>query len=444
MKELRQVVWAEGMFLSQQHFQMWDDYAQGCREFQRELVAPLAWGIVELDIHKEALLNGQFQVSDYRVAFHDGTIAVKGDQEPPLTYGLTATAEGRISVYMGVPENRSVTGISGYRDNTKLPAKVAQYANIADCYDQARVREVLLSTPRLYLLGEDNARDGFISFKIAEVEAIGDGKFRLVQSYIPPCVYLESAPALLAGLDRILEIVRAKVRSLAERRRQRSQSVAEFSNADVAHFWLLNALNTALPGLNHLRAMPRQHPERLYNALAQLAGTLCTFSFAHSVEDIPRYQHHDLTGVFGTIEGLLRDLVDTVVSSNVMSVMLQKDTNSIYVASGFDWQLLDEGVFYLGVKSDQEGQEWIGQFERMIKIGARDTIDLIVGAALPGVIIEHQQRPPSQLPIRTRYEYFRINSRGEFWESIVKSTSIGVYVPQAFAGVSIELLCVRE
>jgi type VI secretion system protein ImpJ len=52
--------------------------------------------------------------------------------------------------------------------------------------------------------------------------------------------------------------------------------MADFA-ADVSLFWLLNALNSAEPVLGHLCAI-RSAPERLYQALAGLAGSLLTFS----------------------------------------------------------------------------------------------------------------------------------------------------------------------
>jgi type VI secretion system protein ImpJ len=262
--------------------------------------------------------------------------------------------------------------------------------------------------------------------------------------YIPPLISLQASPPLLAIIDRLLEVARAKVRALADRRRQRSESVAEFSNADVAHFWLMNNLNAAIPELNHLRHFSQQHPEQLYRVLVRLAGSLCTFSMSHDAESLPRYQHTELGRVFRDLETTLRQLVDTVIPTTFSVVQLVRETNSLYVANQIDWHTLDKASFYLGVKFEAPDQSWIDQFPRMVKIGSRDTVEMILSTAMPGVQIRYQSHPPSQLPLRSRYEYFRIESRGDFWDAVVKAGSIAVYVPQMFVGATIELISIQE
>ena len=84
------------------------------------------------------------------------------------------------------------------------------------------------------------------------------------------------------------------------------------------------------------------------------------------------------------------------------------------------------------------------QFEKFAKVGSRDAIEMIVGSAMPGVQLRHQHRPPAQVPIRSHHEYFRIDGRGEFWNAVVSARSIAVYIPQMFAGATIELLCTQE
>ena len=71
MKDIKQVVWTEGMLLGQQHFQLWDRYTHARQNFQRETIAPLSWGLVSVDIDHDSLQNGQFQLSDYSVIFPD-------------------------------------------------------------------------------------------------------------------------------------------------------------------------------------------------------------------------------------------------------------------------------------------------------------------------------------------------------------------------------------
>ena len=444
MKSLKQVVWSEGMLLGQQHFQYWDDYLHAHHDFYRETTAPLGWGVVKAIIDEEALQNGQFQLNDYAFVFPDGTVAHHDPDQGPLSCKLKADVHGLVSVYLGVPANQAVSGISGYRDNTQLPGNIGRYTQATDRYDSTRLREVLLSTPNLHLLTDESSRDAFVSFKLADLVSEGNEKYRIVTDYIPPLVHIKASPILLSILDRLLDVIRAKIRALTDRRRQRSENVAEFSNADVAHFWLLNNLNMTVPELNYLRKQPLQHPERLFLALSRLGGALSTFSLNYSVENLPNYTHTELGTVFKSLESGLRDLIDTVIPSNFAIIQLKREAESLYSASQFDLQVLEGGTFYLGVKLESKDGNWMEQFEKFAKVGSRDAIEMIVGSAMPGVQLRHQHRPPAQVPIRSHHEYFRIDGRGEFWNAVVSARSIAVYIPQMFAGATIELLCTQE
>lgn len=189
MKSLKQVVWSEGMLLGQQHFQLWDDYIQAHQGFQREISAPLGWGVVRAVIDEEALNNGQFQLNDYAVIFPDGTIVQHDSDQAALSCKLQADVHGNVSVYLGVPSNQSVSGISGYRDGTQLPGNVGRYIQANDRFDSTRTREVLLSTPNLHLLTDDSSRDAFVSFKLADLVSEGNEKYRIAPAYIPPGTY---------------------------------------------------------------------------------------------------------------------------------------------------------------------------------------------------------------------------------------------------------------
>jgi type VI secretion system protein ImpJ len=444
MKGVKQVVWSEGMLLGQQHFQSWDEFIQARQDFFREAQAPLSWGVAALTVDEDALENGQFQLNDYSIVFADGTVAVHSSEYGPLRCRIQADARGHASVYVGVPANKAVAGIAGYRDATQLAGQLGQYQQVPDRYDHTRAREVLLARPHVHLLNDGDSRDAFVAFKVAELESQGDERFRLVPDYIPPLTAIRASPALTGLLDRLTEVIRAKVRALAERRRHRSESVAEFSNADVAHFWLLNSLNAAIPELNHLRHLPMHHPEQAYRVLARLAGALCTFSMEHEAEALPRYNHTDLGTVFGGLETALRALIDTVIPSTFATMPLTRESESLYVASQIDWHLLESASFYLGVRFEAPDASWVDQFPKVVKIGSRDTLEIIISSAMPGVQIRHTAHPPSQLPLRSRYEYFRIDSRGDYWDAVVRAGSLAVYVPQIFAGATLELISVQE
>ena len=138
----------------------------------------------------------------------------------------------------------------------------------------------------------------------------------------------------LVGILRgMIEILSSKSSQLASSRRQKNLSLAEFTAADIADFWLLYTVNAHFPVFNHMFAAKNGHPEELYAAMISLAGSLTTFSLKMHPRDLPLYDHDNLGEVFSDLDGKLRGLLETVVPTNVVSLPLKRVKNFIYATA---------------------------------------------------------------------------------------------------------------
>ena len=72
MKTLEKIVWTEGLLLAPQHFQQWDFLQEVRHQQQYSYLHPLAWGIVELVVDEEALVNGKFRVVSCESIYPNG------------------------------------------------------------------------------------------------------------------------------------------------------------------------------------------------------------------------------------------------------------------------------------------------------------------------------------------------------------------------------------
>ena len=445
MKELRKVIWAEGMFLGQQHFQLWDRYYETYQNLQTRSISPLSWGVLSLSIDEDALENGQYRVTECQVIFPDGRlVSYDASFDDPLIIELEGGYSEKVDVYLCLPANRSANGITGYRSNGQLCAWEADYRRIGDENDPAREREVMLGKPNLMLLDGSESRENFTWLKLAELVNEGDGRYKLVTEYIPPLVRVGASPTMLVMLQRFIELFSAKVRVLNERRRQMSASAADFGHSDVSNFLVLQALSGAIPILQHFRQNPELHPEQLYQLLARVIGSLCPFSFEIDVHSITRYRHGELTQVFQKLEHQLRTLIDVAMPSKMAAIKLTREADSLYSIDNIDSTLFANCTFFIAVYAEIDDPMWVMHFERMIKVGARADIEMIVASALPGAKITHSPRPPSNLPIKSGYEYFRIEPRGTFWDKIVAERTMGIFVPREFVKVKMEVVTVQE
>jgi len=445
MDALRKVIWAEGMFLGQQHFQLWDRYYETYQSLQVRSLSPMGWGIIDLDIDAEALENSRFRIRRCQVIFPDGRlVSYDAADGPPLAMELEGGLERNIEIHLCLPANRSASGINGYQDHGQLCSWAVDYQRVADENDPSREREVMLGRPNLMLLSGEESREHFTWIKLAEVRNEGDGVYALVPDFIPPVARIGASPRLRDSLQRLIELFSAKIRTLNERRKQQSASTAGFGHSDLSNFLILQALSGGLPLLKHFQENDDLHPERLYTLLARVIGELTPFSFEIDVHRVPRYRHHDLAGVFGELENLLRGLVDVAMPTNLDVLAFKRESDALLSVDDIDSRLLSGSSFYLAVLSDSDDPLWVTHFERMVKAAARADIEMVVASALPGLRIVHTQRPPSNLPIKSGYEYFHIEPRGEFWERVVEERTLALFLSRDFTDVKLELLTVQD
>ncbi len=444
-KALHKVLWAEGMFLGQQHFQLWDRYHEAYHSLATRGISPLGWGLLDLTLEDEALQNAQYRIRTAQVIFPDGRlVSYDAAEDGPLVLQLEGGHSERIEVYLGLPFNRGATGINGYRSNGKLCAWRADYRTVGDEYDPERQREVMLGRPNLLLLTGEASRENMTWIKLDELVSDGEGGYSRVPEYVPPAVRIGASGHLTGLVQRLIELFLAKVRVLNERRRQLSASVADFGHSDVSNFLVLQALSGAIPLLKHFQVHPELHPEQLYQLLARVIGSLCPFSFELDVHAVPHYQHSDLTAVFAGLEQQLRQLIEVAMPAKILSVKLKREGGNLYSADAIDSTLLANNTFFLAVYSEFDDPLWVTKFERQVKVGARNDIEALITSAVPGALIKHTPRPPSNMPVKSGFEYFRIEPRGEFWDRIVGDQTLAVFLPNEFARVRMEVVTVQE
>jgi type VI secretion system protein ImpJ len=61
---------------------------------------------------------------------------------------------------------------------------------------------------------------------------------------------------------------------------------------------------------------------------------------------------------------------------------------------------------------------------------------------LPGVELTHTAKPPSAIPVKLDYQYFRLGKSGSEWEAIKLARNVSAYVPDDFPEPQLELVVV--
>jgi type VI secretion protein, VC_A0114 family len=449
MSKYRKIVWNEGMLLTPHHFQQWDNYHEELLNSRLRSLIQYDYGVLELQVNNEAIINGNFQIANCRGLMPDGLFVNVPDAETvpdtrPVGDHFPPEA-AKLGVHLAIPARKM--GEANFQANGAKASGNLRYlqegALVKDETSGTNEQPLAYAKSNLRIIFDDELRDGFTAMKIAELERTPTGQLKISEEYIPPILKI-NASNWLAGLVRqIVEILITKSASLGEQRRQRNASLADFTTSEVAVFWLLNTINSSIPAMAHYFRSPLIHPEKLYLEMSTLVGRLMTFSVEAHPKDIIKYDHDDLYLTFYTLSGQLKDLLETVIPSRCVPIILEKTRDSLYVGRIEDERLLNEAAFFLAVRSQMPEAKLIEGVPRVVKIASRDVIDSVIGAALPGVVLTYSNPPPAPIPTRVGFKYFMLDAIGPYWNGIKGSKVIAVHVPTEIPDEKLEMYAVK-
>ncbi len=450
MSPLQKVLWSEGLFLTPHHFQQWDRYYEDLLNFRLRAITTFMWGAEEIKVNEDALENNVFEVVRCRAVFPDGMPLDIPDMDvapPSRSFAeLFQPTSDRLDVFLAIPTQRQgmPSICSGEQSKDFLARYVPSGVTLPDENTGENPQTVTLSAKNTRLLFGEESLDNHTALKIAEVRRLPDGRAALEENYIPPAISLTAARLLTDIVRRLVEILSAKSTTLAEMRRQKGSGIIDFTTSDVANFWLLHTVNAYIPLMMHFHHVRRIHPEQLYLTMARLAGELMTFVSEGHPSELPKYIHTDLTRTFTELDRKLRILLETVIPTRCVPIPLERTKESIYVGRILDERLPASAEFYLAVYAKLPEAQVIERVPRKSKIASIDTINYLLGHALPGVVLRPVPIPPGPVPVRMGFKYFRLEKLGEYWNTIAESRSICIYFPAEFPELRLELYAVKD
>jgi type VI secretion system protein ImpJ len=101
--------------------------------------------------------------------------------------------------------------------------------------------------------------------------------------------------------------------------------------------------------------------------------------------------------------------------------------------------LVDSRVF-LAIKSDLKPEQLIKLAPSVTRIASSGQIEKVINSAIAGLRIARPLKVPAGIQMRLGYEYFQLDTTGPFWQGIVKSRSLAVFVPSDISEPAMELV----
>jgi len=405
------------------------------------------WGVRLVEVDREVLGTGLVQLNQLDMVFQDGTFFEAPHAEPlPLARNLNDIRNLGVEtlVYACLPLLNAFGGNSTEQGQTgNRPVRFqAEPVQVGDLYTHALESEIAVLRINVRLVMDVEDRDGHLAVPVARLLKNAAGTWSVDETFVPPLVEIAGAPPIMAMIKRLLDILLLKSHALSTSHRERVKSVVEYGTSDIASFWLLHTVNRCFPLLNHLHQFPLAHPEELYKQLAQLSGELVTFSSTLTLNDIPPYHHERLTETFQRFDALIRQLLETVISTKYSVIPLIPTRPSLFVGRLESDHLAENTDFYLSVASEHPASQVIEDVPVKLKIGSPDDVEKILNSGLAGVRLNHVTQTPAAVPVRVGNHYFALDPHGPIFERMIKSRSICIYVPQALPGMKFELIAV--
>lgn len=444
MKQLQPVLWSKGTFLTPQHLQLQDKFLEDSMNFRVQALNFCAWGFSELVLNQELLTEGQLAVSRASGIFPDGLVfEIPGSDQPPPSKSLAEFFDpgmNDLDIYLTVPDYKDKGLNVAAAGQTTSSRYVAEIAAIRDENTGTGEKPVQIARKNLRLLAANESREGSSVLRIANVEKTETGSFRLNPRFVPPLLEVRASDYLQGLISGILEILSAKSSQLSASRRQKNLSLADFTTADIANFWLLYTVNSNIPVLSHIFQGQRCHPEELFSALTALGASLTTFSPTIRPRDLPVYDHSNLSKVFTELDEKLRILLETVVPTNVVSLPLKHVKNTVYATSIDQDKYLNNTRMYLAVSADANDETILRSVPQLVKACSATHIEQLISKALPGIPLTYISSPPSAIPVKMKYQYFSLNQSGAAWESVTRARNFAVHVPAEIPNPQMELV----
>lgn len=448
MLQSSKVLWGEGLFLRPQHFQRQDAYHEWRLAEATRTLHPYAWGVRRCKVDSDALQTGVLRFTELQIVFPDGEMysAPTEDELPdPVSLASLPSGGAEFVFHATVAPMRNVGSNSARAD---APADAAlrfrQATHTADDWFTAAARADLVVLRRqVRVVPDHEPRDHLVGLPLVRLRRQAAGGYEHDGRFIPPCTALQASPALLLMIRRLVEILQAKVDALYGFHREPSKHVIEFRSGDVASFWLLHTASAACAALMHYQQHPGLHPERLFERLLELAGALMTFSKHYSLADLPHYRHEAPGPAFTKLDVIIRDLLETVISTRYFAIQLQEARPSFHVGRIDSEQVTASTALVLGVSASLPAAELVDVVPLRFKVGAPDDVDKLVLSAMAGVRLVQLQQVPAAIPVRPGSYYFQLEARGALYERMLQSQSVTIYVPSGIEDVKLDLFALN-
>jgi type VI secretion system protein ImpJ len=423
------ILWKEGTFLQPHHFQLSDrlHVAHADSRIGSLAYAGFQYGFTELEIDRDALLVGNFTLSRASGVLPDGACfsicPPSGGAVSRSFSDFCRPDRQSLDVYLTLPaalQNHGNSHASGCRYTERsLP--------IPDEFADGNIKEIEVGEPNYQIRFEGEPLDGCVWLRAAKLSRGGSGYMELARGYSPPVLFARTSDALRGALGGLLELLWARIGSLAKCRRRSEWGQAFFAPGEENSFRIMSTLCAYTPLLGRLLELPKIHPFECYAHLTMLYGSLQCFSPELSPENFPPYCHDDPAATFIALADRIRDALKAEFWTTCVSLPLEQVSPATWRCRFPDERFASRANLFIGVSAKTDQKKLLVDVLQRVKAGSREKLDLLISSSLQGLPLIHVRNIPEGLPAKPDYVYFAVDRQGEQWESVENTGTLGIH-----------------
>ncbi|MDR1578409.1 MAG: type VI secretion system baseplate subunit TssK [Deltaproteobacteria bacterium] len=446
MSQLRPIYWRQGAFLEPQHFQLMELRSMDAVSFAMGLQLPFPWGLADLEISQEALLNRVFEVTKLDLWLADGRrlcrpgnleIAPRSfaqswaNSDEPLTVSLAIPIFSRVSANV----NQGELG-QGFRRRLFEASPTPDI--VPDLLGDGPASQVeTLSYYAYILFGSETTQTKESVTLLPLTRLLNEGdKVAIHREHAPPSVRLYDEHPLRRLMVDVLEILKAKSRQLEEYKFNPAGPLENFGGRAMALITVLGVVSRHIARLHYLLIPQNLHPYQAFVALRELTAELTIFSPGLSAlgesltgsGGLRPYDHLDPYPSFSDTKLIIKRLLEAVAVGPELTLVFRREGPRFVV----DLPPLSENyLFWLSARSAEPRDKLAASLIAMGKIASPERVESLVTFNLPGVGLSLLDSPPLGLPRNADTVYFSLRQNDPMWREALKARRLTLFWDQA-------------
>lgn len=456
----RPLFWHQGLFLQPQHFQLEGLHTRALLAPFHEFMTPHFWGVGNVEIQQAALGTRSFNLLSGELLFPDAThVAFPGNALIEARSFDEDWVEGGkpLTVWVGMRKwNTTGENVTVLPTLDNLSSVTTRFVTTADAEEATDLHQSgpvaqikrLHYVLKLFWDSEIDQLGDYVLLPVSQLVLNGEAVI-VSPDFVPPCLTLTSDDILLKMVKEIRDEISARARQLESYKKERGIHTAEFGARDMVYLLALRSLNRYVPVLHHLTASKQVHPWGVYGLLRQLIGELSSFSeevgvmgeLPDGAQSLSGYDHRRLGDCFAEAHDLIIRLLDEITAGPEYMIQLLYD--GTYYAAELSANVFGGGKrYYLVFETQSDPESLLQSLETAGKLGARESLPLLIARALPGIRLDHLSVPPQELPRRAFSIYFQLDHHSDLWNQVEKGKNLALYWDAAPEDLKVELMVV--